>query len=215
MAILFRATKALEAQIDEYLDTISQGVLIFKEGVRNYLEKSDESFEDHLASIDSLEAKADDLRRNIESNLYSHSLIPEHRGDVLGLLESIDDVIDTAKETLNQFSIEIPYIPEILNKEYIELTNVATNAADEIVTATRAFFKDINKVKDHLHKVYFYEKEADKAGYRLKRQIFRTDNIDLSQKFHLRHFALHIDIIADMAENVADRLAIYTIKRTL
>jgi len=37
----------------------------------------------------------------------------------------------------------------------------------------------------------------------------------LSQKIHLRYFALHIDNVADRAENVADRLAIYTIKRSI
>jgi predicted phosphate transport protein (TIGR00153 family) len=215
MAILFKATKALESQIDEYLDAVSEGILIFREGVKNYLENENESFERRLDSIDEFESKADDLRRTIESNLYSHSLIPEHRGDVLGILENMDDVIDTAKETLNQFSVECPHIPDILNKDYIELTRVATEAAEEIVVAARAFFKDVRLVKDHLHKVYFYEKEADQIGNSLKRHVFRLDDLQLSQKMHLRYFALHIDNIADQAEKVADRLAIYTIKRSL
>ena len=40
MAILFRATKKLEAQIDEFLDTINEAALVFKLGVKNYLEKN-------------------------------------------------------------------------------------------------------------------------------------------------------------------------------
>lgn len=215
MAILFRTTKALETQIDDYLDTISRGVLIFKEGVKNYLENARPRFEDHLKSIDHYESKADDLRISIESNLYSHSLIPEHRGDVMGLLESMDDVIDQSKETLHQFSVEEPLIPQELHKEYLELTNVAMKAADEVVMAARAFFRDVNQVKDHLHKVQFFEKEADQTGDHLKRHIFKLESLDLSQKIHLRYFALNIDHIADKAKDVADRLAIYTIKRTL
>lgn len=215
MAILFKATKALEGQIDEYLDALSQGVIVFKEGVKNYLQKAAQRFEDHINSIDLFESKADDLRRSIESNLYSHSLIPEHRGDVLSILESIDDVIDHAKETLKQFFVEGPYIPEILNQEFLDLTDAVIQAADEVIKATRAFFKDVNKVKDHLHKVYLYEKEADQIGDHLKRHVFQMKELDLSQKIHLRYFALHIDNMADAAESVADRLAIYTIKRTL
>ena len=152
MAILFKATKALEGQIDEYLDAVSQGMIIFTEGLNDYLESRQNRFCERIENIDKLESKADHLRRNIENSLYSQSLIPEHRGDVLGLLESMDNVIDAAKETLNQFSVENPYIPEELNSEYLELTRMATLAAEAVVLATRAFFKDVKAVKDHLHK---------------------------------------------------------------
>ncbi len=215
MAILFKTTKMLESQIDEYLDAVSQGALIFKEGIKSYLTPGKNNFNERIETIGKLEAKADNLRHDIENNLYSHSLIPEHRGDVLGILETIDDVINSAKETLNQFSVECPYIPVELNNEYNELTEMVVQAAEAIVLAARAFFKDVNAVKDHLHKVYFYEKEADKIGNHLKRRVFQMDDLDLSQKIHLRYFTTHIDRLADCAEDVADRLGIYTIKRTI
>lgn len=215
MAILFRTTKALEGEIDEYLDHVSQGVLVFVQCVKEFLNEEWQRFEDHIKTIDKLEGKADSLRRNIEINLYRQSLIPEHRGDVLGLLESMDDVIDTSKETINQFDVERPYIPEEYHKGFVELAELASNAAESVVLASRAFFKEVKLVKDHLHKVYFYEKEADKISNRIKRNAFSSDKIDLSQKFHIRYFALHIDTVADRAEDVADRLAIYTIKRTI
>jgi hypothetical protein len=40
-------------------------------------------------------------------------------------------------------------------------------------------------------------------------------NIDLSWKVHMRYFAYHIETISDEAEDVCDRLAIATIKRSL
>jgi uncharacterized protein Yka (UPF0111/DUF47 family) len=39
--------------------------------------------------------------------------------------------------------------------------------------------------------------------------------MSLSHKAHLRNFVEHIDNLADRSEDVADRLAIYTIKRTV
>lgn len=214
MAILFKTTKELESQIDEFLDSVSRGALVFDQGVKNYLEDDNESFSGRIKLITELENKADDLRRAIENRLYTHTLIPEHRGDVLGLLESTDDVIDTMKETLEQFDIECPFIPNELNKNFIELTRMSIEASESLVRAIRAFFKDIIAVKDHLHKVYFYEKEADRIGNDLKRKVFQL-KMDLSKKFHLRYFALHIQNVSDRAEKVADRLAIYTIKRTM
>ncbi len=48
------------------------------------------------------------------------------------------------------------------------------------------------------------------VGTRMVR--FATD-LPLYRKAHLRNFVEHIDNVADRSEDVADRLAIYTIKR--
>ena len=215
MAILFKSSKSLQASVDEYLNSVSQGVLVFNMGVKNYVDKDKTSFESHLETIDQLERKADNLRRNIENNLYSQSLIPDHRGDVLGLLESIDNIIDMAKKTLIQFAVEMPFIPEDISDEFKKLADLILEASEHVVKASRAFFQDVRMVNDHNHKVYFYEKEADKLSDRIKRKIFRSTELDLSQKMHLRYFALHIERISDEAERVADRLSIYAIKRSI
>jgi uncharacterized protein Yka (UPF0111/DUF47 family) len=60
----------------------------------------------------------------------------------------------------------------------------------------------------------FYEHEADRRGDLIKRTVFKMP-IDLSQKIHMRYFAYHIETISDEAEDVCDRLAIATIKRSL
>jgi predicted phosphate transport protein (TIGR00153 family) len=213
MPVLFRRTKLLENQIDEFLDAVDQGVIVFKHGLQDYLDGESEKFDERLSTIDIMENRADDLRRKAENHLYSHSLIPEHRGDVLGLLEHMDDVVDAAKETLNLFAIETPEIDPVFHKDYMDLAEMAVNAAESVVLAARAFFRDVNAVKNHLHKVYFYEKEADQIAYRLKRKIFVSDH-RLSIKMHQRYFAQNVDNLADIAEAVADRIAIYAIKRT-
>ncbi len=214
MAILFQKSKDLEYQIDTFLDLINDGMLVFKSGVGSYLFKNKDDFAERIIQIDKCESTADKLRRDIESKLYNFSLIPEHRGDVLGLLETLDHVIDTAKKTLTQFDVEIPDIPEEFNEGFKLLAEASVLAAEALVFASRSFFKDINQVKDHLHKVYFYEKEADRISDKLKRRIFRSD-LKQSHKMHLRYFALHVETISDRAEEVADRLSIYTIKREI
>jgi uncharacterized protein Yka (UPF0111/DUF47 family) len=85
-------------------------------------------------------------------------------------------------------------------------------AVETAVMASRAFLRDIQSVRDHLHKVMFYEKEADGQSDKLKRAIFAS-SLPLAEKLHLRRFVDQIDHIADEAEDVADWLAIYTIKR--
>ncbi|HNU83146.1 MAG: DUF47 family protein [Acidobacteria bacterium] len=214
MSFLFRRTRALEAQIDQFLDTVSEGCLVFEQGVDDYLRGDREEFEERHKAIRILEAKADGLRREIETRLYVESLIPDHRGDVLGLLESLDNVIDQAKQTLAQFEVERPDVPESLAAEYTTLARVCVQSSQHLVDSCRAFFREITAVRDHLHKVYFFEKEADRLADALKRRVFSMD-LDLARKIHLRYFCLHIEKVSDRAEEVADRLAIYTIKRTI
>ncbi len=214
MVRLFQKTKMLETQVDEFLSIVSESGLLFKEAIRLYLDDRFDDFEDRRNSVNNLERRGDDLRREIETQLYSNTLIPESRGDVLGLLESLDNITNTAKQTLLEFSIERPAILPELKQDYSELADCGVQAVEALVMATRAFFRDTQAVKDHLHKVMFYEKEADRIAEKLRRKIFSA-NLDLGQKNHLRYITHHIGYLSDRAEDVADRLAISTIKRSM
>ena len=58
------------------------------------------------------------------------------------------------------------------------------------------------------------EKEVSKIAQSIKRHVFHDmDNFKLSQKFHLRYFALHVEELAEEAVKVADRLAILVIQQ--
>ena len=211
---LFRTAAIIEQQIDEFLDQIAEGALVYRAGIEAYLAGEFDELTARLEAIDELESKADVLSKSVEAQLYSHSLIPEHRGDVLGLLENTDNVIDTAKSSLHQFSIERPEIPEEYREGYRRLAGASAQAAEALVIAARTFFRDPDAVKDHLFKVHHWEKDADKLSDSLKRRIFASD-LDLAHKTQLRYFAHNVEKVSDEAEEVADRLAIYAIKRNL
>ena len=60
-----------------------------------------------------------------------------------------------------------------------------------------------------------YESEADEAAIRLKKMIFADPDLNFESKMLLRDGANVIDKIADKAEEIGDRLSIYSIKRAL
>lgn len=210
---IFSRTRELEGQIDEFFDKVGDGALSFKLGIRSYLDGQLEVFEDKLKQVNDLESQGDSLRREIERKLYAQALIPEARGDVLGLLENMDQILNKCEGPMWQFAIEKPEIPGRFRDEYANLVDSVVMSVDQLVVAARAFFRDAESVYDHMHKVLFYEKEADKISTRLKIEIFAGD-MELARKAQLRNFVEHIDNIADAAEDVADRLAIYAIKRS-
>lgn len=212
MSLFFKKTKKLELQIDEYLDLVIKGGLIFKLGIKCYLENQEEEFESYLKELRSIEEKADDLRRNIEVKLYTRTLIPEARGDVLGLMESCDKVLNITTDNLLEFSVEIPKIQDSLKHDFLELSDSSISCLENTVSGIRSYFKNIDAVRDYVTKVQFFKKETNKIAERIKRTIFRSD-MELSHKIHIRYFAFHIERIAEQSEDVCDRLSIAIIKR--
>ena len=214
MALILKTTRFVESQIDNFLDIVSDSATTFQLAVEDYLNGRTEQFEERLTEIRGFEHRADDLRVGIERFLYERTLIPENRGDVLAILENTDEVIDNIKDSLLQFSIENPLIPPELNDLWLQTTRASVAAVEQLVFAVRSFFRDLAAVNNYIHKVYFFEREADHIGEKLRRAIFALD-IELARKSQLRFFAIHIEKISDAAQAVCDRLSIYTIKRQL
>lgn len=210
--MFLKSTKKLETQIDEYLDLVIKGGLIFKLGIKCYFEGQKDEFENHLKELRKIEEKADDLRRNIEIKLYTRTLIPESRGDVLGLLESCDKVLNITAETLLEFSVEIPEFLSELKQDYLDIAETSISCLENTVSGIRSYFRNIDAVRDFIIKVQFYRKETNKIAEKIKRRIFKTD-LELAKKIHTRYFTFHIERIAEQAEDVCDRLSIATIKR--
>jgi len=202
-------------RIDDFLDNVSESGLLFKLGVDSYLKGNVESFEKKLEDITHTENQGDSLRRSLEEQLYVQTLIPESRGDVLELLENMDTLLDRFKGAMWRFEIEYPTIPPEMHNDFKELVSCVVDSVEAMVRSARAFFKDITAVADHMHKVSYWEKQSDKVSTRLQRNIFRHNELQLSHKLQLRDFVMHVDQIADQAEDVADKLSIYVIKRSL
>ena len=212
---LFKKTRFLESQIDEFLDCINEAALIFQLAVKRYFEDGySEDFEASTNQINTVEFNGDKLRRNIEAQLYEQTLIPDLRADVLKLLEDLDNLINIMQANCYRFAIEKPEIPTEYNTDFIRLTKTVMSSVNSVVMSARAFFRNIEAVRDHNTKVLFYETEADQISTKLKIRIFSSD-MPKVEKIHLRYFAERIDELANEAEDIADLLAIHTIKRSI
>ena len=210
---LLGRTRKLEGQVDEFLDKVIQCGKAFSSAFEIYLEKGMvDEFDNYMEEVQAIEHEADDLRRNIELELYRRTLIPDLRGDVLQLLENIDDLTDIYKADLFRISVQQPDILEEFKADFSELTRTAVACVDSLVAAARSFFTDIDAVRDNIREVVRLESDADQISSPLQRKIFSSD-LDLAHKTNLRYFVERIDELANQAEDVADQLAIYAIKR--
>jgi len=210
-----KKTNKLIEDIDRYFGLMDQAVLVFKDGVRNYLYSNKNDFEVNLQRQSVLEGEMEVLRREIENALYTQTALIRSRSDIMRLFEKTRNITDILYESLFQFEIETPFVPAELNPEFMKLTEFSCLAVEAVVPAAKAYFRDPDSVPDKISRTYFYEKEAVKYSQTIKRTVFHNmTSLKLSEKFHLRYFALHIENLAKAAENVADQLAVMAIRRT-
>jgi predicted phosphate transport protein (TIGR00153 family) len=211
----FKRTRAIEAHIDEFIGKLSEAGMVFEQAIAHYAEHgADDVLEERLAQIAEMEKRGDELRRDLERALFTEMLIPDARGDVLSLLDDLDDLLDGLKVGLQTLVIERPQFPKTLREDLHALATAVVRSIEETAVASRAYFRDPGAVPDHIHKIAFYEGEADDIALRMAKAIFGS-KIALERKRHLRDCVSRIDRLADDAEDVGDRLGIYAVKRSL
>ena len=75
--------KELMTSINLFLDNILKINYLFKTLLQKYFEQNFNEVQTVTDQISKLESECDSLRRDVERRIYSETLIPEIRGDVL------------------------------------------------------------------------------------------------------------------------------------
>lgn len=209
-----RGTRKVQNDIDLFFDKVGDATTLFSRLVKEYLRENGPSdhFNQTLDQLVDIERGADELRRGIESYLYEKTLIPDLRSDVLALIEEVDGLLSPQIAVSYALRIEQPDIPAVFHNGFVSLIDSTTLCVEHLLRGARAFFRDTVSVRDHSHKVVFEESQADKLCTELKVAIFASD-LDKVEKIHLRYFIERIDLLANRAEDIADALTIYAIKR--
>ena len=213
MSVFTQTTKNLIIRIDEFIDNIDIGLLVFKEAMKSYLKNDIDTFEHHFKKVDALENSADRLQREIENEMIIHSILPQNRDEVVKLIDMLDEIIDSIQNLLRDIDIERPAIPDELNEDFNTVTITSANAAEELVPAARAYFRAPYTVREKLLKVYYFESETDKFVMQTKKKIFREMNsLSLAEKNQLRYIINNIENISDYAQKAADKLSAMAIR---
>jgi uncharacterized protein Yka (UPF0111/DUF47 family) len=102
--MLWKKEKSTIDKIKEYLDQADACRNRFRACIEKLLLEPD-NMENYsiVEEVHRAEWKADDQRRTIELQLYERALIPESRGDVLGLLETLDVIPGMFQSLCYQF----------------------------------------------------------------------------------------------------------------
>ena len=211
---LFKKTRELDNKINEFFNNVSEAGLVYIRAITVYLESgASEEFAQKRQEVSAFEARNDQLRRDVEAQLYEHTLLPDSRADVLELLEGVDKVINKYESNLYMYEIEKPIIPKEFHSALKELVQTVQESVEALVVSARAFFAMNGEVQNSLHKVMFFEKQADQQGTVLKTSFFEQNDLELAHKRQLQDFEMATELISDFAEDVADNLTVLAVKR--
>ena len=205
----------VEIMLKEYFDGCDSCFQQLEQAFETYFSQGpSDLFHDAVRKVNHLEATCDDLRREIEYLLYGKALLPESRGDLLGLLETYDKLPNIAETVAFLFSCQSLILPDDLHPAYkdlfqvnIEAYELARRTVDTVMTNPKA---TLHVTKDVEHK----ESESDRLERDLIRAIYSRD-ISMGEKLGLKEAVLLIGKISDRAESLADRVAIMAIKRQI
>lgn len=207
--------KKIESQLADYRQSIRDCVNLFVEAVERYGRDADRvTLQIASKRVSKAESLADDIRREIEVMMYSKSLFPESRGDILGLLETMDRIPNQAESTVQALLNQHMTIPSEYYDVILQLVHVCRRCVEAMLDASEKLFVDFTNATVAVGKIDELESQADNIEADLIERVFAS-NINGFEKILLQGFIKHISGISDRAENVGDRIRVTVAKRSI
>jgi hypothetical protein len=189
---LFEKEQQVQRLIDRYLDTLKMARENFQEAMNVYFGKgSCGDFELMIERTDKAEGNADEIRNEIENLMYSKALIPESRGDILGLLEAIDQILSLFKLILYMIHTQDLTIPEFLVLDVKELIRISLECCDLLIKQVEALFRKSEGIRALAFTIDNNESHCDHIERRIIKKIFAS-NLDSFQKLQLKDMVIQM-----------------------
>ena len=201
--------------IDLYLQKVSECMEVFQKALLIYMEKGDcQDFQQLVEKINQAESSADSLRRQLELTLYEKALIPESRGDLLGIMEAVDKIPNEAQSVVFLLDTEQLDIPDCFKDDFRQIVHINFETFEIVCRAVKAIFLSIKEVRKFSDEISIKESSSDLIERELIRKVFRSQ-ISIGEKILLKELIIELGNISDKAEDTADRLSIMAAKRLI
>jgi len=210
---LFKKEQQVESLIYTYLDTLKMAQNNFFNAMNSYFEKGfSEDFYFLIEQTHKVESKADDTRYEIETLMYSKALIPESRGDILGLLEAIDQIPGLFELVLYMIQTQKLRTPDFLVPDIKELIRVSLECCDLLIKEVEALFRKSGDIRSLVATIDNNESHCDHIERRIITIIFDSD-LDPFVKLQLKDMVIQLGEISDQTDRVSRRIHIISTKR--
>lgn len=215
---IFKKEKEVVELALRYLEVVEKCVQSAENAVILYLNGDRQGAAALKPDVGTLESKADEVRRSIGDKLYSGAYLPLMRGDIYGIVESLDKVPNAAEACGSFIASQTPEIPEEFRESYLEITRESFGIMTELSKVVTGFFKPkgkIDAIREHAQAVGEQESVVDGIEWDTTVKIFNSSSIDLAHKIHLKNALDRIVHVSDRAEDAAEYIELVAMKSVL
>lgn len=211
--IFFKKQRQIESLVYNYLEELRRTQKHFSEALKICLENGicgDFDFQTDLTH--KFESKADDIREEIKALMYGKALLPESRGDIMGLLEAMDEIPRLFELVLFMIRTQKLLIPEFLALDIQELLGVSLESCDLMIKQVERLFERTEGIRAFVSTIDHHESHCDHIERRIITKIFDSD-IDPYDKLQLKEMIVSMGEISDQVDRVSRRVNIISMKR--
>ena len=210
---LFKKEHRVETLIFEYMDTLKLIQESFLDAINACLEDNKcEDFEFLITQTHKHESRADDIRDEINNLMYSKALIPDSRGDIMQLIESIDIIPHLFERILFIMQTQKVSIPDFLVLDVKDLIRISLESCDLLSKQMALHLKQKLGIRSLLSTIDTNESHCDYIERRIITKIFDSD-LDPFVKLQLKELIVTMGEISDQADRVSKRISIISMKR--
>ena len=211
-----RKNKQLIDQLEEFFTAI-QSTLTKTLNALQYVIKNgiDNHFETMVEEISETERLADDTRKAIEHKMFSQSLLPETREDILEIIETMDNVPDTCERVVYMIADQQILLMSEISGEIVELARVGTECFKYTLDTVRDFLGKMRKTRELMQEVDNYEHIADKLERKMIKTIFSKKSLTPGEMLIHKELVKEIGNISNESKRATQRIIIASAKRTV
>jgi len=211
--MFWKKQKEIETLVLEHLGHVDATFRAFSKSLEAYLGDGDletadrEALETHRA-----EGRADDVRRRIEMQLLSGSLLPTSRRDILQLIEQVDRLANAAEEILDYLLLQRVDVPSEIMPQIDEIAERSNEVFAEVDGAITALFHDVDQAVVHSKAIEQLEGDVDHLERVAMKRLFELD-IELARKLQVSGFIQRLVRLSDRAEDLSDLIELVVAAR--
>jgi hypothetical protein len=210
---LFKKEQQLEALILQYLENLSRTQEHFVKAMNTCLDEGlCGEFGFLIEQTHKFESKADEIRDEINYLMYSRTLIPESREDIMSLIEQVEVIPRIFELILHLIRAQKLKIPDIIMLDVKDLIRISVESCELMIKQIDLMLKNRQGIRALMSTIDHNESHCDHIERSLMLKVFDSD-MELVHKLQLKELIIAMGEVSDQADRVSKRVNILTLKR--